>query len=103
MDLKLTNKHALVSGSTKGIGLAIATALAREGARVVINGRTKESVSTALSEIRESAPGASAEGFVGDLSSPQAAESLGARFPSMDILVNNLGIFEPKPFEQISD
>jgi NAD(P)-dependent dehydrogenase (short-subunit alcohol dehydrogenase family) len=103
MDLKLTDKRALVSGSTKGIGLAIAMALAREGARVVINGRTEASVSAALSEILESVPNATIEGFAGDLATPQAAELLGTKFPSMDILVNNLGIFEPKPFEQIPD
>src|SRR5713226_1704926 len=103
MDLKLTDKRALVSGSTKGIGLAIATALAREGARVIINGRTEASVSAALSEIHGSVPNATIEGFVGDLATPQAAELLGTKFPSVDILVNNLGIFEPKPFEQISD
>jgi NAD(P)-dependent dehydrogenase (short-subunit alcohol dehydrogenase family) len=103
MDLKLTNKSALVSGSTKGIGFAIATALAREGARVIINGRTEASVLAARSEILSAVPGATIEGFAGDLVTPQAAESLGKKFPSIDILVNNLGIFEPKPFEQISD
>lgn len=103
MDLKLTDKCAFVSGSTKGIGLAIATALAQEGARVVINGRTEGSVSAALSEILGSVPNATIEGSVGDLATPQAAELLGTKFPSVDILVNNLGIFEPKPFEQIPD
>jgi NAD(P)-dependent dehydrogenase (short-subunit alcohol dehydrogenase family) len=103
MDLKLKDKRALVSGSTKGIGLAIATALAREGARVMINGRTEASVSTALAEVRASVPGANIEGFAGDLSTSQAAESLAAKIPAVDILVNNLGIFEPKPFEQIPD
>src|SRR5437660_959562 len=103
MELKLTGKRALVSGSTKGIGLAIATALAREGTGVIINGRTEASVSAALSEILGSVPNATIEGFVGDLATPQAAELLGTKFPSVDILVNNLGIFEPKPFEQISD
>src|SRR2546430_3022329 len=103
MDLKLTDKHALVSGSTKGIGLAIATALAREGAGVVINGRTEASVSAALSEILGSVPTATLAGFVGDLATAHAAEVLGTKFPSVDILVNNLGIFEPKPFEQIPD
>jgi len=103
MDLKLTDKRAFVSGSSKGIGLAIATALAREGARVVVNGRTEASVSAALSEILGSAPNAKVEGFAGDLGTAQAAELLNTKFPSMDILVNNLGIFEPKPFEQITD
>jgi NAD(P)-dependent dehydrogenase (short-subunit alcohol dehydrogenase family) len=103
MDLNLTNKKALVSGSTKGIGLAIATALAREGALVVVNGRSDASVTTALSGIRESAPNANLVGFAGDLASPEAAKVLGEKFPAVDILVNNLGIFEPKPFEQIPD
>jgi NAD(P)-dependent dehydrogenase (short-subunit alcohol dehydrogenase family) len=103
MDLQLTNKRALISGSTKGIGLAIATALAREGARVVINGRTEASVSAARAEILVSVPNATIEGFAGDLGTSQAAEALGTKFPSVDILVNNLGIFEPKPFEQITD
>jgi NAD(P)-dependent dehydrogenase (short-subunit alcohol dehydrogenase family) len=103
MDLKLTEKLALVSGSTKGIGLAIATALAREGARVIINGRTEESVSAALSEITGSVPNAKIEGLAGDLATPQAAGLLGTKFPTVDILVNNLGIFEPKPFDQVSD
>jgi NAD(P)-dependent dehydrogenase (short-subunit alcohol dehydrogenase family) len=103
MDLKLTNKRALVSGSTKGIGLAIATALAGEGARVVINGRTEASVSAARAELLGSVPNASIEGFAGDLGTSQAAEALGTKFPAVDILVNNLGIFEPKPFEQIPD
>jgi NAD(P)-dependent dehydrogenase (short-subunit alcohol dehydrogenase family) len=103
MDLKLTDKKALVSGSTKGIGLAIATALAREGARVIVNGRTEPSVLAALSEIRSSVPSASIDGFAGDLATQQAAELLGKKFPAVDILVNNLGIFEPKPFEQIPD
>src|SRR6266581_3233576 len=82
MDLKLTDKRALVSGSTKGIGQAIATALAREGARVVINGRTEASVTAALSEILGSAPNAKIEGFVGDLATSQAAELLGRKFPA---------------------
>jgi len=103
MDLQLTGKRALISGSTKGIGLAIATTLAREGSRVIINGRTEASVGAALSEILGSVPSATVEGFAGDLATPQAAELLGKKFPAVDILVNNLGIFEPKPFEQIAD
>jgi NAD(P)-dependent dehydrogenase (short-subunit alcohol dehydrogenase family) len=103
MDLKLTNKRALVSGSTKGIGLAIATALAREGARVMVNGRMEASVAAALAEIRGSVPNAAVEGFAGDLATSQAADLLGKKFPAVDILVNNLGIFEPKPFEEIPD
>jgi len=103
MDLQLAGKLALVSGSTKGIGVAIATGLAREGARVVINGRTEKSVSEALGKIRQEVPKASLESFAGDLSDASTVERVGKQFPDVEILVNNLGIFEPKPFEEISD
>ena len=103
MELQLTNKLALVSGSTKGIGLAIATGLAREGAKVIINGRTDKSVSEALAKIRQSVPSAKLESFPGDLSDGTTAEILAKEFPDVEILVNNLGIFEPKPFEEIPD
>jgi NAD(P)-dependent dehydrogenase (short-subunit alcohol dehydrogenase family) len=103
MDLRLGGKRALVSGSTKGIGRAIVVALAREGARVVLNGRSERSVETALAEVRAAAPGADVEGFAGDLATAEAAQALVARWPEVDVLVNNLGIFEPKPFEQIPD
>jgi NAD(P)-dependent dehydrogenase (short-subunit alcohol dehydrogenase family) len=103
MDLKLTDKRAVVTGSTKGIGHAIVVALAREGARVVLNGRTEASVATALGEVAAAVPGAAVEGFAGDLSTAEAAAALVARWPEVDVLVNNLGIFEPKPFEQIPD
>ena len=103
MDLKLTDKRAVVTGSTKGIGHAIAVALAREGARVVLNGRTEASVATALGEVKAAVPGAAVEGFARDLSTADAAAALVARHPDVDVLVNNLGIFEPKPFEEIPD
>jgi NAD(P)-dependent dehydrogenase (short-subunit alcohol dehydrogenase family) len=104
MDLKLTDKLALVSGSTKGIGLAIATGLAREGARVIVTGRTEKSVIDAQIKIHNSVPDAKVlEGHVGDLSDGTTVEELVKRFPAVDILVNNLGIFEPKPFEEIPD
>ena len=103
MDLHLSDRLAFVSGSTKGIGFAIAQSLAREGARVIVNGRSEKSVAAALQEIRGALPAARLEGFAGDLSSAAAAEKLVGRFPQIDILVNNLGIFEPKPFEEISD
>ncbi len=103
MDLELTDKLALVSGSTKGIGFAIAHELAREGARVILNGRTEESVAAAKQELLASVPGTRVEGFAGDLATASATEQLVQRFPSLDILVNNLGIFEPKPFEEIPD
>jgi NAD(P)-dependent dehydrogenase (short-subunit alcohol dehydrogenase family) len=103
MDLQLTNKRALVTGSSKGIGLAIATGLAREGAHVIVNSRSEKSVSAALARIREAVPLAKLDHFVGDLSNTATTEELARQFPRVDILVNNLGIFEPKPFEQIPD
>jgi NAD(P)-dependent dehydrogenase (short-subunit alcohol dehydrogenase family) len=103
MDLQLTNKLALVTGSTKGIGLAIAIGLAREGARVIVNGRTESSMSEALADIQRAVPSAKIDSFVGDLSIALEAARLVGQFPAVDILVNNLGIFEPKPFEAIPD
>jgi NAD(P)-dependent dehydrogenase (short-subunit alcohol dehydrogenase family) len=103
MDLKLTDKLALISGSTKGIGLAIATGLARESAKVIINGRSEKSVYDALAKIRKTVPKAKLDHFAGDLSDATTTDALIKRFPAVDILVNNLGIFEPKPFEQIPD
>ena len=103
MNLKLTDKTALISGSTKGIGFAIATGLAREGARVIVNGRSEKAVAEAQEQIRQTVPDAKVEGFAGDLSTAAATETLLQRLPLVDILVNNLGIFEPKPFEDISD
>lgn len=102
MDLQLKGKLALVSGSTAGIGLAIATALAREGARVIVNGRTQPAVDKAAAGIK-SETGNELLGFAGDLSKAAVAEDLARRHPGVEILVNNLGIFEPKPFLQIPD
>src|SRR5204862_7484622 len=103
MNLKLADKAALVSGSTKGIGFAIATGLSREGARVIVNGRSEKSVAEAKEQIDQAVSDARIEGFAGDLSTAAVAEMLLQRFPLVDILVNNLGIFEPKPFEGIPD
>ncbi len=102
MDLNLKGRLALVSGSTAGIGLAISTALAREGARVIVNGRSQSSVAGVAAQLT-SATGADVQGFAGDLSTAAAAEELAARHPDVAILVNNLGIFEPKPFQEIPD
>jgi NAD(P)-dependent dehydrogenase (short-subunit alcohol dehydrogenase family) len=102
MNLKLDHKLALVSGSTAGIGYAIAEALAAEGARVIVNGRTQPGVDTALASIRKNT-GKDALGFAGDLSSGPVAEALVKAHPGIEILVNNLGIFEATPFEQIPD
>jgi NAD(P)-dependent dehydrogenase (short-subunit alcohol dehydrogenase family) len=103
MNLKLTDKTALVSGSTKGIGFAIATGLVREGARVIVNGRLEKAVTEAKEQIAQTVPDARIERFAGDLSTAAATETLLQRFPLVDILVNNLGIFEPTPFEDIPD
>lgn len=103
MDLQLTDKKAFISGSTKGIGLAIATSLAREGASVVINSRSSESIASALERIRGAVPNAVVEGFIGDLASAVETGRLFRQLSSVDILVNNLGIYEPKPFVEISD
>jgi NAD(P)-dependent dehydrogenase (short-subunit alcohol dehydrogenase family) len=102
MDLQLKGKIALVSGSTAGIGHAIAAALAREGARVIVNGRTSAAVDAAVAAMK-SAAGGDVMGFAGDLSSASMAEKLVQQHPQVDILVNNLGIFEVKPFEEIGD
>lgn len=102
MDMQLKNRLALVSGSTAGIGYAIATALAREGARVIVNGRTQAAVDKAIASIKAET-GTAALGFAGDLSTAAAAEALVAQYPNIEILINNLGIFEPMPFEDISD
>jgi len=102
MDMKLDGKLALVSGSTAGIGYAIALALAREGARVIVNGRWQAAVEKAVSDL-SAAAGDRVIGFAGDLSDAAAAEELVARYPAIEILVNNLGIFEAKPFEEIPD
>jgi NAD(P)-dependent dehydrogenase (short-subunit alcohol dehydrogenase family) len=97
MDLQLNGKTALVTGSTAGIGLAIATRLAQEGATVIVNGRTAERVKRAVKT------SGAADGIVADLGTQAGARAVIARFPSVDILVNNLGIFEPKAFEAIPD
>jgi NAD(P)-dependent dehydrogenase (short-subunit alcohol dehydrogenase family) len=103
MDLQLNGKLALVTGSTAGIGFAIANALAREGAGVIVNGRTEARAAEAARRIQSATAAARVETFAGDLSQPSAADALARRFPAVDVLVNNLGIFEPKPFEQITD
>jgi NAD(P)-dependent dehydrogenase (short-subunit alcohol dehydrogenase family) len=102
MDLQLTKKLALVSGSTAGIGNAIAASLAREGATVIVNGRTAAAVDAAVAAMK-SATGGDVIGFAGDLSVAAVAEKLAHMHPHVDILVNNLGIFEVRAFEDISD
>lgn len=103
MNYGIEGKRALVSGSTKGIGYASAKALAAEGAAVVLNGRTEAGVAAAVERLRRELPGAEVRGIAADLGAAAGFEALVAALPDADIVVNNLGIFEPKPFEQISD
>jgi len=98
MDLGLRNKRALVTGSTAGIGFAIAKLLAREGAFVYVNGRTEERVNRAVSEIE-----GKVDGVAADLTTKEGSEKLFARVKDLDIVVNNLGIFEAAPFLEIPD
>lgn len=102
MDLQLSDKLAFVSGSTAGIGYAIAAALAKEGAAVIVNGRSEAAVAAAVEKLK-AAGGGRVQGFAGDLATAAAAEEAARRHPGIDILVNNLGIFEPKSFEDIPD
>lgn len=103
MDLGLKGKVAVVSGSTAGIGLAIAETLAAEGARVVVNGRSEERVQGALKKIRERVKQADVLGVAADLGTAAGTEIFLQRVPVADVLVNNLGIFEVKPFLEIPD
>ncbi len=103
MNLELIGKTALISGSTKGIGFAIASQLAAEGAHVIVNGRSESAVNSALQQIRQAVPNEKVEGFAGDLATAEATENLLKLFPVVDILVNNLGVYGPKPFDAISD
>src|SRR6266513_3164819 len=103
MNLELDGKKALITGSTAGIGFAIAKALAAEGARVIINGRSDARVNEAITSIRAEIPSAKLEALALDLSKAQAAAEAGERFPDVAILVNNLGVYAPKSFEEITD
>lgn len=103
MDYQLANKKCLVTGSTAGIGLAIATALAAEGAEVIVNGRTDDRAAEAMAIIGKKAPGAKLHAFAGDLSTVEAVEEVTYRFPVVDVLVNNLGVYEPKTFDKLTD
>jgi NAD(P)-dependent dehydrogenase (short-subunit alcohol dehydrogenase family) len=103
MNLGLQGKLAVVSGSTAGIGFAIAATLAQEGARVVINGRTEARVTAAVEKIRQRTKGAELIGVAADLGTAAGVTAFVKQVPETDILVNNLGIFEVKPFLEISD
>jgi NAD(P)-dependent dehydrogenase (short-subunit alcohol dehydrogenase family) len=103
MDLRLNDKLALVTGSTKGIGLAIARTLAAEGARVIITGRSREAVAAAINQIRADYPEVLLESYAGDLAEATVAAELVQQYPKLDILVNNLGIYQLQAFEDIPD
>lgn len=103
MDLQLAGKRALITGSTSGIGFATARSLATEGAEIILNGRSRSGVAAAVERLLEAVPGARVSGIAADLSSVTGCEMLTAACPDVDILVNNMGIFEPKPFEEIAD
>jgi NAD(P)-dependent dehydrogenase (short-subunit alcohol dehydrogenase family) len=103
VDLRLTDKVVLVTGSTAGIGFAIARSLAAEGAYVYVNGRTQKRVDAAVAAIRSQAATIKVDGIVADFSSSAGAEAVIAKLPVVDVLVNNVGIFEPKPFAAIPD
>lgn len=103
MDLKLKFKTAFVSGSTQGIGFAIAKKLLEEGSNVIINGRNQQKINLALAKLQTEFPGSTVRGIAADFSKADEVEQLIAQLPQLDILVNNVGVFEQKAFEQIND
>ncbi len=103
MDLQLKGQVALVTGSTAGIGYAIAYALAAEGAHVTLNGRNASNVSAAVKRLRAALPDATVAGIAADAGTSAGCQQLIDTLGEVDMLVNNLGIFDPKPFESIPD
>ena len=103
MDLQLAGKRAFISGSTQGIGYAIARALLAEGVAVTINGRTDSKVLTAVQQLQNEWPGATVSGLSANLADPDQVQKMLRRLGTVDILVNNVGVFELAPFQDISD
>lgn len=103
MDLKLKDKIALVTGSTAGIGNAIARSLAAEGASVYINGRNQNKVDDVVEKLKAETGNTNIKGIAADFSDSQQVDALLKQLPEVDILVNNVGIFEPKEFKNITD
>lgn len=103
MDLQLKNKVALITGSTAGIGFATAKGLVREGAKVYINGRTQKRIDDAIEQVKEEVPDADIEGIAADFIKKEDINKLINQLPAVDILINNLSIFEPKSFFDIPD
>ena len=103
MDLQLNSKRAFISGSTKGIGRAIAKTLAEEGAEVIINGRSQDSIDEAIKTIKAEVPQAKITGIPCDFAKPEEIDALLKQLGTVDILVNNVGVFEPKDFLEIPD
>lgn len=103
MDLHLTHKLALITGSTKGIGKAIATEMAREGADVIINGRNAQEVIKVVAELQQQFPQTNPQGAAADLAKADDREKVFTKFPKVDILINNMGIFQPMDYFDIND
>lgn len=102
LDLELDGKQALVTGSTSGIGYAIAKALLKEGADVIVNGRSRETVDAAIAKLHEET-GKTAKGFAADMATAEGTAAIHAAFPNVEILVNNVGGYGPQAFEQSTD
>ncbi len=102
MNIDLSGREAVITGSTAGIGLAIAQGLAAGGALVTVNGRSEDRVRAAVAAVQERVPGAEVTGIAADLSTAEGNDLLVSRIGTPDILVNNMGIVESKPFNEIT-
>lgn len=103
MDLQLKDKTVLITGSTDGIGLAIAKGFLKEGAKVYINGRKKEKIDQVVTQLKQEFSTAQIEGIVADFAKVNEVDALIQQLPFIDILINNVGIYGDQPFEHTSD